>query len=75
MQYEHRGLESNCVNGSIRTPIPILRNLQNTGGPKPLERLGLRVLLPRLSEVKSKSKQILDRLWQGLQIPLELPIQ
>ena len=75
MQHEHRGFEPHCVDGSIRTPIPILRNLQHTSRTKALERLGLLVFLPRLSEVKSKSKQILDRLWQGLQIPLGTPIQ
>jgi hypothetical protein len=69
MQHEHRGLEPYCVDGSIRTPIPILRNLQHTSGTEALERLGLVVLLPHLSEVKSKSKQILDRLGQGFQIP------
>src|ERR1035437_6183808 len=73
MQHEHCGLEPYCVDGSIRTSIPILRNLQHTSGTKALERLGLLVLLPLLSEVKSKSKQILDLLGQSLQIPPRTP--
>src|ERR1700719_4741803 len=73
MQHEHRGLEPYCIDGSIGTPVPILRNLQHTSGTKALERLGLLVLLPQLSEVKSKSKQILDLLGQGFQIPPRTP--
>ena len=73
MQHEHRGLEPYCVDGSIRTPIPILRNLQDTSGTKALERFGLLVLLAHLSEVECESKQILDRLGRNFRIPLCTP--
>jgi hypothetical protein len=65
MQHEHRALEPYGVDGSIRTPVPILDNLQHASGAEAFEGLGLLVLLAILSEVKSISKEVLHRAGQG----------
>jgi len=46
MQYEHHTLEPYGVNGSIRAPIPILDNLQDTGGTEALRGLACSCFLP-----------------------------
>ena len=43
MQNEYRPLEHR-VDGPLRAPIPILENLQDTGGTEASERLSLLVL-------------------------------
>jgi hypothetical protein len=69
MQYEHHTLEPYGVNGSIRAPIPILDNLQDTGGTEASEGLSLLVLPAVLSEEKCKSKEVHHRSRQGKQVP------
>jgi hypothetical protein len=69
MQHEHHALEPYSVDGSIRTPIPILDNLQDTSGAEAFEGLGLLVLLSILGQVKSISEEVLHRGGQRMQVP------
>jgi hypothetical protein len=51
------------IDGSIRAPIPILNNLQDARGTEAPERLGLLVLLARLSKVEGIPEEVLH--WAG----------
>jgi molecular chaperone GrpE (heat shock protein) len=65
MQHEHHALKPYGIDGSIRTLIPILDNLQDASRAEALEGLGLPVLLAILGKVKSISKKVHHRLGQG----------
>src|SRR2546421_8881126 len=77
MQHEHHALEPYGVDGSIRTPIPILDNLQHASGAEAFEGLGLLVFLAILGKVKGISKEVLHRSGQGVQVPFRAshPVQ
>jgi hypothetical protein len=51
MQHKYYALEPHGVDGSIRTTIPILDNLQHASGAEAFERLGLLVLLAVLGKI------------------------
>ena len=72
MQNEYRPLEHR-VDGPLRAPIPILENLQDTGGTEASERLSLLVLPAVLRKVKSKSEKVHHGFGQGKQVPLRAP--